>query len=111
MIAGVTTPSARLTTVQTDAAFTIVDDRGRRHTFHTNGKEEILELDAGPIGVVTKWEDAQLVIRYRVEKDRELQYRYSRDPGANRLIVEIRFAEHGHGDFIKRIYDAARPPS
>jgi hypothetical protein len=102
-------PSARLTTMQTDAAVTIVDDRGRAHTFHTNGKEETVELEAGGIGAITKWENAQLLVRYRVEKDRELQYRYGRDPATDRLVVEIRFADHGHGDLIRRVYDPATP--
>jgi hypothetical protein len=100
-------PSERLTITQTDAAVTIVDARGRSRTFHTGGKEDTLELDAGPLGVTAKWENAQLVIRGRVEKDRELRYRYSRDPGARQLGVEVQFADHGRGALIKRVYDAA----
>ena len=102
-------PSVRLTITQSDAAVKIADDRDRAHTFDIGGKEDTIELDAGPIGVTTKWEDAQLVIRYLVEKDRELRYRYSREPGTSRLVVEVQFADHGRGELIKRVYDAAPP--
>jgi hypothetical protein len=94
-----------LTITQTDAAVTIVDARGRARTFHIGGKEDTLQLDAGPVGVITKWENAQLVSRWLVEKDRELRYRYSRDPVTRQLVVEVQFAEHGRGGLIKRIYD------
>jgi len=57
------------------------------------------------VGVITKWENAQLVSRLLVEKDRELRYRYSRDPVTRQLVVEVQFAEHGRGALIKRIYD------
>jgi hypothetical protein len=99
-------PPVRMTIVQTDTAVTISDARGWTRTVHAGGKEETLQLNAGPIGVVTKWEDPKLVIRYLVEKDRELRYRYSRTE-TRRLAVEVQFAEHGHGDVIKRVYDAA----
>ena len=105
----VKTPSARLTITQTDPAMIIVDDRDRRQTFHIGGKEDTIDLEAGPIGAITKWEDAQLVIRYLVEKDRELRYRYSREPGTSRLVVEVQFADHGRGELIKRVYDVAPP--
>ena len=98
-------PSEHLTIMQTDAAVTIVDARGRGRTFHIGGKEDTLQLDAGPVGVITKWENAQLVSRLLVEKDRELRYRYSRDPVTRQLVVEVQFAEHGRGALIKRIYD------
>ena len=98
-------PSEHLTITQTDAAVTIVDARGRVRTLHIGGKEDTLQLDAGPVGVITKWENAQLVSRLLVEKDRELRYRYSRDPVTRQLVVEVQFAEHGRGALIKRIYD------
>jgi hypothetical protein len=101
-------PPLRLTIVQTDTAVTMADARGQSRTFHTGGKEETLRLDAGPIGVIATWENSQLLIRYLVEKNRELRYRYSR-PGTNRLALEGQFAEHGRGDVIKRVYDAAGP--
>lgn len=104
-------PPARLTITQTDPAVTIADDRERAHTFHVGGKERTIELDAGPIAVTAKWESSQLAIRYLVEKDRELRYRYSRDPGTGRLVVEVQFADHGRGDLIKRVYDVAQPNS
>jgi hypothetical protein len=102
-------PADTLTISQTDAAVTMVDAGGRARTFHTGGKEDKVELDAGPLGAIAKWENAQLVIRLLVEKNRELRYRYSRDPGAPRLLVEVQFADHGRGAIIRRTYDLARP--
>ena len=101
-------PSAQLTITQTDAAVTIVDAGGRARTFHAGGKEDTLELDAGPVGVTTKWENAQLVIRCLVEKDRELRYRYSREPGAQPTRGRGPVCRsRPRGELIKRIYDAA----
>jgi hypothetical protein len=100
-------PPERLTITQTDAAVTIADARGRARTVHPGGKQDTLDLDAGPVSVTAKWENAQLVIRCLIEKDRELRYRYSREPGTDRLVIEVQFADHGHGALIKRVYDAA----
>jgi len=98
-------PSEHLTITQMDAAVTIVDARGGARTLHIGGKEDTVQLDAGPVGVITKWENAQLVSRLLVQRDRELRYRYSRDPVTRQLVVEVQFAEHGRGAVIKRIYD------
>jgi hypothetical protein len=100
-------PPAQLTISRTDATVTIVDDRGRARVFRTNGREDTIQLDAGPIGAVTKWEGVELLIRYRVDKDQELRCRYSRDPGTGRLIVRALLADHGRGEVITRVYDAA----
>jgi hypothetical protein len=103
----VLSPSPRLTITQTDAAVTVVDVSGRTRRFHPGGKEDKLELEAGPVAVVSRWENGQLVLRCQVEKNRDLLYRYSRDPGTRQLAVQIQFADHGRGAVIKRIYDLA----
>jgi hypothetical protein len=105
LVAEVKNPPARLAIAQTDAAITITDEHGRARTFHPTGKEETLQLEAGPIGVVSRWGPAELVIRYRVEKDRELLYRFARAAGARQLLVTTQFAERGRGQIIKRVYD------
>ena len=61
-------PPERLTITQTDAAVTVADAHGRARSFYPGGKESALELDAGPVGVTAKWENAQLVIRCLIEK-------------------------------------------
>jgi hypothetical protein len=94
-----------MTITQTDSAITISDADGRTRTYHTNGKEETIQLDAGPIGVASRWEPAGLLIRYRVEKDREIRYTFARAAGARQLLVTTQFAERGRGQIIKRVYD------
>jgi hypothetical protein len=103
----VLSPSPRLTIMQTDTTVTIVDVSGRTRRFHPGGKEDTLELEAGPVGVISKWENGQLALRCQVERNRELRYRYWRDAGSRQLAIEIQFADHGRGAVIKRIYDLA----
>lgn len=105
LVAEVKNPPASMTIIQTDAAITIADANGRTRTFHPTGKEETLRLEAGPIGVVSRWELTELVIRYRVEKDRELRHTFARTAGARQLLVTTQFAERGRGQIIKRVYD------
>jgi len=100
-------PPAQLTISQTDLAVGIIDARGRRRVFHTNGKEDIVQLDAGPIGAITKWQGVELLIRYLVDNDQELRYWYSRDPTQVRLVVRVQFADHGRGETIRRVYETA----
>jgi hypothetical protein len=105
LVAEVTHPPQTLTIAQSATAITITDPEGKSRTFRINGKEETIRLDAGPIGVVTKWEGAQLVIHYVVEKDRELRVGLSRAADARRLTVTSQFAERGRGETIKRVYE------
>jgi hypothetical protein len=105
LVAEVTHPPQTLTIAQSAAEITIADAEGKSRTFRITGKEETIRLDAGPIGVVTKWEGAQLVIRYIVEKDRELRVGLSRAADARRLLVTSQFAEKGRGETIKRVYE------
>jgi hypothetical protein len=105
LVAEVKNPPATLMITQTDAAITIADANGRTRTYHPTGKEETIQLDAGSIGVVSQWGPAEMVIRYRVEKDRELRYTLARAAGARQLLVTTQFAERGRGQIIKRVYD------
>ncbi len=101
-------PPPALTIVQTGTAVTIAFGRALTRTFHPTGKEETLQLEAGPIGVVTKWEPGQLAIRFNVEKDRELRYTLSGGAGAGQLVMQAQFAEKNRGEIIRRVYDVAK---
>jgi hypothetical protein len=101
-------PPVALTIVQTDAAVTITFGRALTRTLHPTGKEETLQLEAGPIGVVTKWEPTQLVIRFNVEKDRELRYTLSGGADTGQLVMQAQFAEKNRGEIIRRVYDVAK---
>ena len=105
LVVEVTHPPAALTITQSAAEITIADPQGKSRTFRISGKEETVRLDAAPIGVLTKWEGAQLVIHYIVEKNRELRVTLSRPTDARRLIVTSQFAEKGRGEIIKRVYE------
>ena len=54
---------------------------------------------------MTKWDPAGLVVRYLVEKNRELRFTFARETGARRLVVSTQFAERGKGQIIKRVYE------
>jgi hypothetical protein len=107
LVAEVTHPAATLSVTQTPDAVTLADPDGVTRTYQTNGREQTIQLKNGPIGVVTKWEAAQLTIRYLVEKDRELRITVSRAPEADvrRLVVTQQFTEKGRGEIIKRVYE------
>jgi hypothetical protein len=98
-------PPVQITISRTDTTVSLADPRGRTRRFNTNGKEDTIQLDAGPIGAVTKWDGAELLIRYRVDKDQDLVYRYGRVPGNDRLQVRVQFLDHGRGAVITRVYD------
>jgi hypothetical protein len=101
----VTHPSATLTITQTPAAVTIADpDHGTR-VFPVDGKEHTIQLQSGPIGAVTKWDPTQLLIRYLIEKNRELRITLARAADGHQLIITTQFAEKGRGQLIKRVYD------
>ncbi len=105
LVVEVTHPPEALTITQSAAEITLADPKGKSRTFRISGKEETIRLDAAPIGVVTKWEGAQLAIRFIVEKNRELRIMLSRAPDARRLIITSQFAEKGRGEIIKRVYE------
>jgi hypothetical protein len=105
LIAEAKNPPASITITQTDAAITITESNGGTRTYHPTGKEETIQLEAGPIGMVSRWEPAELVIRYGVEEDRELRYAFARAASARQLLVTTQFAERGRGQIITRVYD------
>jgi hypothetical protein len=111
----VKSPPGRLTIVQTAAAVTVTDDRGRSRTFHPDGREEFPPLDGGPISTTARWEGARLVVRYKVESGREVRYSYSRKADPPQLVVQAEFLERGGHDTVIRVYEpataAAAPPA
>ena len=110
----VRTPSPHLTIVQSETAISITDDQGRSRRFHPEGKDEFQPLDAAPVATNARWEGPFLVIRYKVEKDREVRYTYSRKLDPPQLIVQVQFVERGSRDIITRVYEPTRadePPT
>jgi hypothetical protein len=105
LAAEITHPAGTLMITQTPAAITIADPEHGTRTFTIDGKEHTLQLGAGPLGVVTKWDGAQLAIRLLIEKNRELRITLARATTARQLIVTTQFADHGKGQLIKRYYD------
>jgi hypothetical protein len=107
LIREVRTPPTELTIRETETSITIIDARDWSRTYPTNGREDVVQLDAGPVRVTGKWEGPQLVLRYKVEKDRELRYSLSRD-ASGRLQMLVQFAERNKGDVVKWVFDQAR---
>jgi hypothetical protein len=107
LIASAKNPATVLIISQTETAVSITDSQDRTRTFHTTGKEETVELDAGPVGVTAKWLGPQLAVQFTIRKDRIFRYVYSRLP-SGQLLVETRLEEgrsRDKADVIKRIYD------
>jgi hypothetical protein len=94
-----------MTIAQTATTVTLSDAEGHNRAFYITGKEQTIQLKAGPIGVVTAWNGAQLVIRYLVDKNRELRVTLSRAADAKRLVMTSQFAVKGRGQVIKRVYE------
>jgi hypothetical protein len=108
LIADAKNPSPILTITQTDSTVTITDADGHRRTYHPNGKEQTVQLAAGPLGATPKWDKGRLVIDYAVEKQRSFRYVYSRSP-EGQLVVETRLEDkpgHEAGNIITRVYDS-----
>jgi hypothetical protein len=102
-------PPAFLTITQNDLAITLTDDRGRTRTFHPDGRDELQELDAGTVATATRWDGPRLVVRYKVQPDRELRYTLARASETGPLVVQVQFVERGGRDVVTRIYDPAKP--
>ena len=109
LVAEVKAPPAFLAITQTESVVTISDDRGRTLTLHPDGREEFQSLDAAPVATVTRWDGPRLVVRYKVQADRELRYTLSRASESAPLVVQVQFVEHGGRDVVTRIYDPAKP--
>ena len=109
LVSEVKNPPARLTISQTETAFIVTDSSDDRRVFHPSGKDEAIPLQAAPVIASTKWDGDALLVRYRVDKDQELRYWFSKEAtpgGPDRLLVRIQLADHNRGETIKRIYDA-----
>jgi hypothetical protein len=101
-------PPARLTLTQTDSAVTIKDERGRLRTFSLDGRDDVQQLDGTVVATTAKWDGTRLVIRYKVEQDRELRYTLSSKTDPPQLVVQAQFVERGGRGTITRIYEPAR---
>ena len=109
LVAEVRNPPAFLAITQSESVITIADDRGRSLTLHPDGREEFQQLDAAPVATVTRWDGPRLVVRYKVQADRELRYTLSRASDEGPLVVQVQFVERGGRDVVTRIYDPAKP--
>jgi len=101
----VRTPSPHLTIVQSDTAISITDDQGRSRRFRPDGKDEFQPFGAAPVATMARWEGAFFVVRFKVAKDREVRFTYSRKLDPPQLIVQTQFVERGDRDVITRVYE------
>jgi hypothetical protein len=101
-------PSPHLVIVQTEAAVTVTDERGRPRTFHPDGREEPQALDQVPVTTTTKWDGARLEVRYKVERNRELRYTYSRTLDPPQLVVQVKVVERGGHDTVTCVYEPTK---
>jgi hypothetical protein len=107
LIADARNPSPVLAISQTETSVTITGSQDRARVFHPTGKEELEQLDAGPIGSTSRWNGQQLVIQFTITDRRVFRYLYSRLP-SGQLLVETRLEEgraREKADAIKRVYD------
>jgi hypothetical protein len=107
LIADAKSPSTVLVISQTETSVTITDSQDHTRAFHPTGKEEIEQIDAGPIGSTSRWNGQQFVIQFTVTDNRIFRYLYSRLP-SGQLLVETRLEEgrtRDKADGIKRVYD------
>jgi hypothetical protein len=108
LIADAKNPSAVLTISQTDNAVVITDSQDHTRAFHPTGKEEIQQLEAGPVGATSRWNGPQLSVQFTVRSDRLFRYLYSKLP-SGQLLVETRLEEgrsREKPEVIKRVYDS-----
>ncbi|MBE3123702.1 MAG: hypothetical protein IMZ65_02770 [Planctomycetes bacterium] len=108
LVEEVRNPSPHLTIAQTETTVTITDERGRSRTFHPDGKEELQPLDPAPVATTTRWDGDHLVVRYKVEQDRELRYTYSRRGNPPQVVVQVQFVERGGHDMVTLVYEPTR---
>ena len=103
-------PPARLTIVDTPSAVTMTNELGQSRTVHPDGKEETVEIQGVLYGVTSRRDGDQLIVVYRVEQSRQVQYTFARADNPVRLVVDVQFLERGTGDKARRIYDAGLGP-
>jgi hypothetical protein len=104
------TPSPHLTIIDSRGTVTITDADNLSRTLHTDGKDDDLQVNGVSITAVTIRDNRRVVVRYKVEQERELRYTYTREAAAPKLTVEIQFVERGRvGDTVRRVYDLIGP--
>jgi hypothetical protein len=99
-------PPARLMIVESPLAVTITNELGQSRTLHPEGKEESIEIQGLTFAVTSKREGNELLVHYRVDRDREIRYTYS-SAIASQLTVDVQFLERGAGDKARRVYEPA----
>jgi hypothetical protein len=99
-------PPARLTIVDTPSAVTMTNELGQSRTVHPDSKEETVEIQGVLYGVTSRRDGDQLIVVYRVEQARQVQYTFARADNPLRLVVDVQFLERGAGDKARRVYDA-----
>lgn len=100
------TPPAHITIIQKADAVSIADDQGHSRTFRTDGHLEELTLGTVALPTTSRWDAGSLVIVYEVEQSRQLRYTFTPSANPTRLIVSIRFLDHGHeGDEVRLTYE------
>jgi hypothetical protein len=107
LTAEVRTPPVHLTIAEAQGGVTVTDDQGHARTFRPDGREAVLQLDAVPVGVMSKWDAGKLVVVYKVEPNHDLRYAYSSGTNPAQLIVEVEFIERGGGNKVRFVYEPA----
>jgi hypothetical protein len=100
------TPPDHITIVQKTDSVSIADDQGHSRTFHPDGHQEELTIGTVALPTTARWDGASLVVTFDVESGRQLRYTFTPTADPTRLLVDIRFIEHGReGDEVKLTYE------
>ena len=79
---------------------------GESRTFHPNGREESIEIQATPINVTASRDGERLIVRYHVDANRDVQYTFSHAASPPQLIVDLELFEKGTaGDTARLVYE------
>jgi hypothetical protein len=99
-------PPSRLVIVDNPGAVTMTTELGESRTFHPNGREESIEIQATPINVTASRDGERLIVRYHVEANRDVQYTFSHSASPPQLIVDLELIEKGTaGDKARMVYE------
>jgi hypothetical protein len=103
-------PSPHLTIIDSRGTVTITAADDVSRTLHTGGGDDYLQIYGLPITAVTVRDRGHVVVRYKVEQERELRYTYTRETGGPKLTVDVQFVEGGRvADTVRRVYDLIGP--
>src|SRR5262249_18448274 len=84
----------------------ITNELGQSRTLHPTGKEDSIEVESVPIGVIARRDGDHLVVTYHVEQDRDVRWTYSVSGNPSRLTAEAQLIERGkEGDKATRVYE------